>query len=153
MIGLGDTIRVVDEVINLNIENRIVALEYNPLLRKNTQLEIANAIELLTDKITKIERTTIAKGALYNGIRISPELGFEAIRSDGKARAYFNASNLTMQARNNPEGEWVNKIYFDPETGTYIFDGKLTVGAIQVISQTISEEYNLDDLGEMAYLS
>ena len=85
--------------------------------------------------IFRIQRDTLAKGKLYHGIRISPDMGFEAIRSDEKARAWFNSDTLAMQAKE--EGSWKNKIYFDPLAGTYIFDGLLSATAIEAVKANI----------------
>lgn len=92
VIGIGDTVRVIDEVTGLTETQRIKKVQYSPRFRKNTALEIANKIELFTDSITRIQRETVAKNTVYNGIRISPDLGFEAIRSDNKAKTILNAT-------------------------------------------------------------
>ncbi len=107
VIGLGDTITVIDEVIGLNIQNRVKSIEYNPIFAINTQLEIANTIELLTDKISQIEtditqvskdvdelgETAVRQDRVYNGVYINSDEGFVATRSDNKAKAVFNATD------------------------------------------------------------
>ena len=77
----------------------------------------------------------MTKGALYHGIRISAENGFEAIRSDEKARAWFNSDTLAMQSKE--DGQWKNKLWFDPLEGVYKFDGLLSATAIEAISAEI----------------
>ena len=114
VIGLGDTITVIDEVIGLNIQNRVKSIEYNPIFAINTQLEIANTIDLLTDKISQIEtnitqietditqvskdvdelgETAVRQDRVYNGVYINSDEGFVATRSDNKAKAVFNATD------------------------------------------------------------
>jgi hypothetical protein len=91
-IGLGDTVKLIDEVIGLNVVNRIVAITYNPVFEVNTDVEIANTINLIADRVTQIERTTVAKESVYNGIKIGPDEGYVAERSDGKAKTIMNAT-------------------------------------------------------------
>lgn len=92
VIGVGDTIQIIDEVIGLNVQNRIISITYNPIFELNTKLEIANTIESITSTITKIEKSKIEKEAIYNGCKIGPDDGFVAERSDGKAKTVMNAT-------------------------------------------------------------
>lgn len=149
----GDTIQIIDEVIGLNVINKVISRTYNPIKSINTSLEIANSIELLTDTVTQIKRDTIAKDKIYHGIRISPENGFESIRSDKMARGVFNSDIFALQTGDGTGGNWINKLYFDPASGKYIFDGTLSAQMIEaleaqfditisntVITQTLSAE-------------
>ena len=133
---LGDTVRLLDIELGIDTNVRVVKYTYDPIRRINSSVEIQNFFSTLSDTILKIQRDTVIKGSLYHGIRISPENGFEAIRSDGKARAYFNSDTFAMQAQ-NAVGEMQDKIYFDPVAGNYIFDGLLSATAIEAISAEI----------------
>lgn len=133
--GLGDTVKVIDPDLEINTEVRIVSYEYNPLEKINSKVEIQNFFSTLADDIFRIQRETLAKGKLYHGIRISPDMGFEAIRSDEKARAWFNSDTLAMQSKE--DGQWKNKLWFDPLEGVYKFDGLLSATAIEAISAEI----------------
>lgn len=133
--GLGDTVKVIDPDLEINTEVRIVSYEYNPLEKINSKVEIQNFFSTLADDIFRIQRDTLAKGKLYHGIRISPDSGFEAIRSDEKARAWFNSDTLAMQSKE--DGQWKNKLWFDPLEGVYKFDGLLSATAIEAISAEI----------------
>jgi len=133
--GLGDTVKVIDPDLEINTEVRIVSYEYNPLEKINSKVEIQNFFSTLADDIFRIQRDTLAKGKLYHGIRISPDMGFEAIRSDEKARAWFNSDTLAMQSKE--DGQWKNKLWFDPLEGVYKFDGLLSATAIEAISAEI----------------
>ena len=92
VIGVGDTIRIIDEVIGLDVINRIVSIEYNPEFAVNTKLEIANELELVTDSINEIDTSTVKLGKAYNNVSISTEFGFQATRDDGKALTQMNAT-------------------------------------------------------------
>lgn len=129
----GDTIRIVDDLMGLDILNKVVKRTYNPLKAINTALEIANRIELLTDTVTKIQRDTLAKGKLYHGIRISPDNGFESIRSDNLARGIFNSDTFALQSGDGTGGNWTNRLYFDTISGKYIFDGALSATLIEAL--------------------
>lgn len=129
----GDTIRIIDEVMGLDVINKVIKRTYNPLRSINTSLEIANHIELLTDRVTKIQRDTIAKGKLYHGIRISPDSGFESIRSDKLARGIFNSDTFALQTGDGSGSNWTNRLYFDAVSGKYIFDGTLSATLIEAL--------------------
>ena len=92
IVDIGDTIQLIDPVIGLDLQNRILSMEYNPIFEVNTKLEIANNIELITAKIKQIETSTVHKNKIYNGVHISAEDGFVAERSDGKAKTILNAT-------------------------------------------------------------
>jgi len=92
VVGVGDTIRIIDSVVGIDVENRILSIEYNPIFAINTKLEIANTIELIVDKIREIETSSIHQNKIYNGIRISAEEGYIAERSDEKAKTVMNAT-------------------------------------------------------------
>lgn len=92
IIDVGDTIQLIDPVIGLDVQNRILSREYNPIFEVNTKVEIANNIELITTKIKQIETSTVHKNKIYNGVHISAEDGFVAERSDGKAKSVMNAT-------------------------------------------------------------
>lgn len=149
----GDTIQIIDEVMGLDVTNKVISRTYNPIKSINTLLEIANSIELLTDTVTQIKRDTVVKDKTYHGIRISPTYGFESIRSDNKARGVFNSDIFALQSGDGTGINWTNKLYFDPVTGKYIFDGTLSAQMIEaleaqfditisntVITQTLSAE-------------
>ena len=137
----GDTIRIVDDVMDLDVVNKVIKRTYNPIKAINTSLEIANSIELLTDTVTKIQRDTVTKGKLYHGIRISPDNGFESIRSDNRARGVFNSDTFALQTGDGSGENWVNKIYFDPVSGKYIFDGTLSATIISALSALITPNF------------
>ncbi|NLD46409.1 MAG: hypothetical protein GX660_04320 [Clostridiaceae bacterium] len=153
VIELGDTVYIIDEKTGLNVENRIVSMIYNPLFRKNTKVEIANKIELFTDKITKIERETVAKNKLYNGIRISPDNGFEAIRSDELVKSTMNATKGFEIAIKNELGEYIPAFYAQINngkarlflTGNAVIAGHITGGTIDLGDGT----FTVDEEGNM----
>ena len=129
----GDTIRIIDEVIGLDVTNKVIKRTYNPIRAINTSLEIANSIEILTDSVTKIRRDTVAKDKIYHGIRISPDNGFESIRSDKMARGVFNSDIFALQTGDGTGSNWTNKLYFDAATRKYMFDGMLSATMIEAL--------------------
>jgi len=154
----GDTIRIIDEVIGLDVTNKVIKRTYNPIKAINTSLEIANSIEILTDSVTKIRRDTVAKDKIYHGIRISPDNGFESIRSDKMARGVFNSDIFALQTGDGTGENWINKLYFDAATGKYIFDGMLSATMIEALEAefdvTISNTFITQTLAaETAYIA
>lgn len=83
------------------------------------------------------KRRTIATGKAYFGNTISRNNGFVSellIDKQPTARLIANAGKFAMQQFAN--GEWTDRVYFDPEKGKYhisgevIIDGTLTIGVL-----------------------
>lgn len=129
---LGDVVILEAAKLDIDIELRIVKLIVNPYDPTQAVFEISNTLPSLEDSIYRIETSTLAKGKTYYGARISPENGFESIRSDKMARSVFNADTFAMQTGDG-QGNWTNKLYFDPATGKYIFDGMLSATMIEAL--------------------
>ncbi len=135
VLGLGDTIYIVDEDMNIDTTQRILSIEYDPRFAKNTKLEIANTIKLFTDDAVRVESESINKTKTYYGIKINPNVGFEVERSDKLAKATFNADEFRMQTGDGLGG-YVDSIYFDPIDQVYKFTG--TLEATDIIGGTIT---------------
>lgn len=88
--------------------------------------------KLLTDKF-------------YYGIKISTETGFEAIASDNRSRAFFNADTMKFQAGDGTGFNWEDKLYYeyDSETGetNLVFDGALSATIINALSVLITPNF------------
>lgn len=123
---LGDSIDVIDGGLNLDISARIVKHDYNPFERMQGDVTIANFTEDISDTITRLQQTTVVKGNIYNGCSISPENGFEAIRSDNQVRTIMNAtSGIAIQKGDGSGNNWQNMFYVDSQgnqhmSNTYI---------------------------------
>lgn len=117
VIDVGDTIQLKDYVIGLDVQNRILSREYNPIFEVNTSLEIANNIELITTKINQIETSTVHKGKIYNGVRISAEDGFVSERSDGKVRTVNNATEGISVSSDKDDGNGLVKRFYVDDNG------------------------------------
>ena len=134
----GDTVKVFDSGLNIEIETRIVKKEYNPIEKIDGSVEIANKIEDITDSLFKIERSTVHKGRVYNGIRISAEDGFVAERSDKMARNTMNATFGNMLELGDGEGNYEPVFYVTIENdeaklnlkGNAEFTGKILASLI-----------------------
>jgi len=116
IIDVGDTIQLIDPVIGLDLQNRVLSREYNPIFEVNTKLEIANNIELITTKIKQIETSTVHKNKIYNGVHISAEDGFVAERSDGKVKTVNNATEgISVYSDKNDDNGLVRRFYVDDD--------------------------------------
>ncbi len=135
--AIGDEVLLIQKDLGILERLRVVRLAYNPYDNMSVSFEFANYINGLEDQLYRIETRTVTKDKVYNGTRIGPEYGFEAIRSDKKARAYFNSTNMVFQAGDGTGQNWTNKLYydFDPDTGaaTLVFDGKLSADVITAL--------------------
>ncbi len=132
IVGEGDTIQIIDEVIGLNVQNRVISIEKNPIFAINTKLEIANTLELITDKINQIETNSVQQDKLYNNVAISKEYGFRASRSDKLARATLGGGTISLEKGDGNDG-YTPAIYFDAATGKY-----KVIGVIEMEGGSIS---------------
>lgn len=172
-IEIGDTIQIIDEMMNLNIENRVISIEKNPIAGATIKIEIANKIELITDKINQIETTMVQQERLYNNVSISEKYGFRAERSDKRARTTMAGDNIAMEIGDGT-GSYTKAMYFDVLTGKYKFigdiqaSGNITGGTINIGNGTFKVDSgghvtansitigggrgirNLSDAGELA---
>ena len=131
-IALGDVVTIDYESLDIDVQLRVVSLTKDPYNKYLAAFEIGNFYPGLADDAYRIETSTLAKGKTYYGARISPENGFESIRSDKMARTVMNADTFAMQAGDG-QGNWTNKLYFDPALGKYIFDGMLSATMIEAL--------------------
>ncbi|KAF5040699.1 hypothetical protein DSECCO2_530690 [anaerobic digester metagenome] len=72
----------------------------------------------------------------YYGVTINRQNGLKISRTDGLSEAVFNSDVLAMRALEG--GVMKDKIYFDPTSGKYIFDGELSANIINALSILIS---------------
>jgi len=134
VIEVGDTIRIVDEVIGLDIVNRIVSREYNPINTINTKLEIANKIETIIDTLISIQTTTVKTDKLYNNVSISNMYGFKAERSDKKAKIEMNATEgLSVFTRSDPESPYSKNLLIDSD-GNIVMSAQINLIANSDVS-------------------
>jgi hypothetical protein len=146
IIDVGDTIRLKDSVIGLDVENRILSVERNPILEINTKLEIANTIELITDTLQRIETESVKQGKSYNFASISSEYGFRARRSDQLAQATLGGGILSFDVGDGT-GQYTPAIYFDVTSGKFkiIGDIEMQGGSINWTSVD-SPDYSYDEI-------
>lgn len=136
-LNLGDVVTINYDALGIAASLRVVTKAYDPYNPNNVTVEIGNSIGSLEDDIYRIETQSVKKDALMNGCRIGPQYGFECVRNDKRARAYFASDALKFQAGDGA-GNWADKIYFDPASGKYIFDGELSATVINALSAIIT---------------
>lgn len=138
---LGDDILLIQKQLGINEYLRVVSLNYNPY-SMDVALEFSNYTNGLEDNLYRIITSTVVKDKLYNGCRIGPEFGFEAIRNDKKARAYFRSDGLAMQTSDGKGTAWRDRLYYyydsKKDETTLVYDGKLSVDLLNTISGIIS---------------
>lgn len=150
-IALGDVVTLNYTTLGIDTELRVVSITTDPYAPDSVSFEIGNFSPGLADDAYRIETSTVVKDKLYYGARIGPENGFESIRNDKLARAHFNADNFKMQSGDGGGENWVDKIYFDPATGKYKFNGTLEAadgifsGALQAATGTFSGSVTIGD--------
>lgn len=81
-----------------------------------------------TDYVDRSLKRRVGLGQAYYGVTISRKKGIEILRGDGNSYAVFNSDQFEMDAK--IDGIMKRRIYFDPITGDYIFDGRLGADAV-----------------------
>ena len=127
--SLGDNILLIQKELGLSEALRVVKVTRNPYDVSETTFEFSNYVNGLASNLYRIVTETVVKDALYNGCRIGPVYGFEAVRNDKKARAYFKSDGLAIQkgdGTGNPDS-WVDVLWFDSETDILTILGSLSL--------------------------
>ena len=116
--ALGDDV-LIQNVLGIRETLRVVSIKTDPYDSMKITFNFANYINGLESDLYRIETIAVQKDKVYNGTRIGPIYGFENIRSDKKARSYFNATGLAMQTGDGSGENWIDKLFIetDPETG------------------------------------
>ena len=125
--ALGDDIILLQKSLGIAEPLRVVRISYNPYDPMDATIVFSNYINGLENEIFRIITTTVVKDKLYNGIRIGPEYGFEAIRNDKKARAYFRSDGMVFQKGDGTgdENSWEETLSIDID-GNLILHGALS---------------------------
>ena len=162
---LGDNVRLIQRRIGVNEDLRVTSVNYDPYNKHDITYTFANYENGLESEIFRINRETLIKDKVYNGIRISPEVGFEAVLSNKLARAYFGADQMAFQTGDGTGENWYNKLYYILDTisgnAEMYFGGKFTADAIAaieaeidfVISNTIITQILSAETGYIAQLT
>jgi hypothetical protein len=128
---LGDTVGIDDAELGIDEQQRIISYAYSPRRRINSKVTISKKIPGITDAVVSLRKTTVVKDKVYNGTRIGPEVGFEAVRSDNLARAVMNATEgVKLQKGNGSGSSWTDVIYLDTE-GNGIFSGRVIASSFE----------------------
>lgn len=140
--SLGDKIQLLQKDLNINESLRVVKKTWNPYDEREVVLEFANYTNGLEDSLYRIQTLSVIKDNLYNGARIGPKYGFESIRNDKKARAYFRSDGLKFQSGDGSGETWKDRLYYDYDSETnetiLVFDGKLSADLITALSAVIT---------------
>lgn len=126
-LALGDVVALDYDKLDINVSLRIVSINTNPYNKYEVSFSVSNTIPTVEDAAYDIATSTVSKNAVYNGCRIGPDNGFEAVLSDNMARAFFNATAFKMQKGDGTGNNWVDVLYFDPTEQTYKFVGKIVI--------------------------
>lgn len=140
--SLGDNITLMQKDLGIQENLRVVSISKDVYDTSVTVLQFAKYINGLESSLYQIQTDSVIKDALMNGIRIGPEFGFEAVRNDKKARAYFRSDSMALQSGDGSGTTWKNRLYYDydSETGESIlvFDGRLSATIIEALSVLIT---------------
>ena len=139
---LGDKVLLNYSALDIAAELRVLGKSYDPYNPNNVAIEIGNYTNSLEDDLYRIETESVSKDTLMNGCRIGPKYGFEAVRNDKKARAFFKSDGMKFQTGDGTGNTWTDKLYYavDTDTGNteLFFNGKLTADVIEALSAVIS---------------
>lgn len=142
--NLGDEILMLHKELGIKEKLRLVSISRDPYNAQNTTMQFTNYENGLESELYRIETEQMVKDRLYNGIRIGPKYGFEAIRNDKHARAYFRSDGLVMQSGDGTgtDDSWRDRLYYeydsDADETTLVFDGKLSVDLLESVSGIVT---------------
>ena len=139
---LGDLVTLSYSALDISAELRVLSKSWDPFNPNNVTIEVGNSVSSLENDLYRIETQSVGKDRFMNGVRIGPEYGFEAIRNDKRARAYYRSDQMAMQTGDGSGTNWENKLFYDydSETGNteLYFNGKFTAEVIQALSAIIT---------------
>jgi len=162
---LGDNIILINSDLGISEALRLVSISVNPYNESETTLQFATYNNGLAETLYRTQLSTVIKDRLYNGTRIGPEFGFEAVRNDKMARAYFRSDGMKFQTGDGTGNNWMDRLYYDYDSVTnetiLVFDGVLSAYVIEalkaeidiVISNTIIVNNLYAEYGRIANLS
>jgi len=135
--SLGDNIILRQRDLNINENLRVVSISRDVYDIKNVTFQFANYTNGLESSLYRIATSTVSKDKLYNGCRIGPEFGFEAVRNDKKARAYFRSDGMKFQSGDGTGQNWKDRLYFEYDSildeTVLVIDGKLSTTMVQAL--------------------
>jgi hypothetical protein len=141
-LALGDVVTLRYAKLAIDVTLRIVSITTNPYNSDEVSFSVSNTVPAVEDAAYKIATQTVAKDAKYNGVRIGPEFGFEAVRNDKMARAYFRSDELKFQTGDGSGTAWTDKLYYaydsDSETVELFFNGKMSATLMEALSAVIT---------------
>lgn len=152
---LGDNVRLMQKELGINEELRVISISRNPYNEMEITFQFANYENSLASSLYRIEVSSVLKDKLYNGTRIGPEYGFEAVRNDKKARAYFRSDEMKFQSGDGSGTSWTDRLYYeydsDADETTLVFNGKFTAESVEVLKILIADSFyaNMGDVADL----
>lgn len=140
--NIGDNVLLIQNDLGIRQELRVTSISYDIYDPTNVVYQFANYKNGLESSLYRISTSTVSKDKTYNGVRIGPEYGFEAVRNDKKARAYFRSDGMKFQSGDGTGENWKDRLYFeydsDLDETIMVIDGKLSARMIEVLSVLIT---------------
>lgn len=150
---LGDDILLLQKELGIQEKLRVVSISYDIYDITNITLKFANYTNGLESSLYKISTSTVGKDKLYNGCRIGPIYGFEAIRNDKMARAYFRSDGIKFQSGDGSGDNWEDLLYFEYDSienkSRLVFGGLLHGGSISLGEDIDNPTFFADHLGNV----
>ena len=129
---LGDTVYLFDDQLGIaNLPVRVIKESHNPVQRMKGNVTISNTagafIKDMSDTVVALQQTTITKESLYNGVKIGPDEGFVAIRSDNKVKSVLNATEGISVQSGDGLGAWIDRFYVDVDGNIHLTDAFINI--------------------------
>jgi hypothetical protein len=140
--AMGDNVVLVQKELDIREELRVVSISRDIYDPKNVVFQFANYTNGLENSLYRIATSAVVKDAVYNGARIGPEYGFESVRNDKKARAYFRSDEMKFQSGDGTGENWKDRLYYDYDSEkdetVLMFNGKLSAEVINALTAVIT---------------
>ena len=127
-VSLGDAVTIRYSTLDLDVTTRVITLDYDPFHPWLISMTTGDYVPNFTGAVSAALEARLKEGQPYYGVTIDKANGIKIERSDGLSEALFNSDLFTMRAK--IDGVMKDRIYFDPVTGDYVFDGRLGADAV-----------------------
>ena len=142
---VGDELHLKFTKLGIDENVRLIGIKAKPYTSKQIELEVGESESTVESDLVKITTEAVNKDTSYYGVKITTKEGLTIERGDSNAKVVMNSNEFKMQAKNKL-GKYVDKLYFDSETGEYKFRGSVQVDAGSI---NINDNFVVDENGNV----
>lgn len=142
---VGDELHLKFDKLGIDENVRLVGIKAKPYTSKEIDLEVGDSASTIEADLVKLSTDAVNKDTSYYGVKITSNEGLTIERGDSKARVVMNSDEFKMQSINKL-GKYIDKLYFDSQSGEYKFLGSVTVNSGSI---NINDNFIVKDNGDV----